>query len=579
MQRKRNPDRHRLERATANVQCLAVLLAPGLSFASDISVHTSSAFPILGAVAVLIGALALTWRRHEHRWKQRRIVASTLEETPDFENVQVRELLDLASNWQWQTDQDHRYVRLSAGFSLHAGLDPTSSLGHPPWELSWNGLHDDAWGDYRARLGKHELVQINISHHDTAGRWRHLEIIGTPLYRNGRFVGYHGVGRDITARVTAERSLEESRTRYRELVDSISEVIFRADSKGNLTFVNAAWEALSGRGAKEALNTRLVEYLHPDDRVAAWHHMSKMLRGELKEFAAQLRLHRRDGEVRWIELAMHTVTSAKQTDDTHGIAGTLVDISSRKVAEMTLRNINRELEERVRTRTTELEASNRELEAFSYSVSHDLRAPLRTIDGFARILEEELDERLNDTARSHIDRIRKAAGRMARLIDSLIELAQLTRHPLRKETFDLSELAIQIIEELRSEEPGRKVDIEITSDLTVTADKALIEVALENLLRNAWKFSSGRESALIKLKAFRDHDKRVFCVSDNGVGFDMAFAANLFRPFHRLHGTAEFAGFGIGLANAARIIQRHGGKIWAESRLNEGAEFFFTLSN
>jgi hypothetical protein len=261
----------------------------------------------------------------------------------------------------------------------------------------------------------------------------------------------------------------------------------------------------------------------------------------------------------------------------HGLAGTLDDITARRVAEMTLRNINQELEARVKLRTAELEASNRELEGFSYSVSHDLRAPLRAIDGFARILEEELDDQLDENARGHIERIRKASTRMAHLIDDLIELARLTRQSLHRETFDLSEIALQIVEELRAEEPERKVEVEITTDLMVTADRTLMRVVLENLLHNAWKFSSRKEIAHISFSAERERERRVFCVSDDGAGFDMAFAGNLFRPFHRLHGSAEFPGSGIGLANVQRIIQRHGGRIWAESEPGKGAKFCFTL--
>jgi len=166
---------------------------------------------------------------------------------------------------------------------------------------------------------------------------------------------------------------------------------------------------------------------------------------------------------------------------------------------------------------------------------------------------------------------------MAYLIDSLIELARLSRHTVHKETVNLSDLALQIFEELRAEDPSRKVDVEITRDLTVTADKTLMRVVLENLIRNAWKFSARNKNARVSFHADRTDDRRIFCVSDNGVGFDMAFATHLFRAFHRLHDNAEFSGSGIGLANVQRIIHRHGGQIWAKSAPDQGASFYFTL--
>ena len=283
----------------------------------------------------------------------------------------------------------------------------------------------------------------------------------------------------------------------------------------------------------------------------------------------------RSGEIRWVEVTARRARDAGLAEA--ALTGTVDDISARKVSELTLRNLNQELEARVRLRTAELETSNRELEAFSYSVSHDLRAPLRAIDGFARILEEELKEGDQAQASAHLARIRKATARMAQLIDALINLALLTRQPLQKETFDLSRIASQIADELHAEEPDRKVSIEITQGLTVTADQALIYAMLDNLLRNAWKFTAEREHARIALKAERIGERRVFCIEDNGSGFDMEHAGNLFRAFYRLHNSDSYPGTGIGLATVQRIVHRHDGSIWAESRSGEGARFLFTL--
>ncbi|THF63539.1 PAS domain S-box protein [Pseudothauera rhizosphaerae] len=382
---------------------------------------------------------------------------------------------------------------------------------------------------------------------------------------------------DDTERQATERALRESQARYQEVVESVNEVILRTDASGRLTFLNSAWERISGYPVAVSLGKSLVDFLHPDDVPAARENLRRIAAGECAETHSELRLRTRNGEVRWIEAAGRAVHDGN--GDPPGLAGTLDDISARKVAELTLKNINQELETRVRVRTAELEASNRELEAFSYSVSHDLRAPLRAIDGFARILEEELEDRLEPSSRAHLERIRKATDRMSQLIDDLIDLARLTRQPVNRELVDLSGIALQVVDELRAEEPERKVEVQITQRMQVNADRNLMRIVLENLLRNAWKFSARQPVAHIVFRAERDGERRVFSVSDNGAGFDMAFAANLFRPFHRLHSDSEFAGTGIGLATVERVIARHGGLIWAQSRPGEGATFYFTLDS
>ncbi len=379
-------------------------------------------------------------------------------------------------------------------------------------------------------------------------------------------------------------ALEDSNRRYLEMVESVNEVIFRTDSDGRLVFLNGFWRKLSGYSIDQSLGRPLLDFLHPDDFERGRQTLRDLIAGTVTDCHCELRLRTLGGEIRWVEMtARHLSESGLNGNgngtDAGGIAGTVDDISARKVAELTLRNLNQELELQVRARTAELEAANRELEAFSYSVSHDLRAPLRAIDGFARILEDELDDRLDEPLRGHFTRIRKATERMAMLIDALINLALLTRQPLRKETVDLSDLASQVIEELHASEPGREVDVEITRGLTVTADRTLMHALMDNLLRNAWKFTARQPNARIVFRAEREHGRRVFCVEDNGAGFDMAYAGNLFRPFSRLHASAEYPGTGIGLATVQRIIQRHEGSIWVESRPDEGARFRFTLGH
>ncbi len=486
-------------------------------------------------------------------------------------------LIDLASDWTWRTDHNHRYLAISRGFHGCTGLDPATLIGRSPWDLAGPATESVDWEPYRASLKEQEKITHTFPLRGADGHIRHFELIGQPLLRNGLFAGYHGIGRDITEQVTTARALHKSQQRYSEMVESVNEVIFRSDTEGRLTFLNSFWRTVSGYRVDQALGKSLASFLHPDDCASAQAHFADVIAGRQPECRCELRLRTRKGEIRWIEAAGRPIVDVDEAP--LGIAGTLSDISSRKVAELTLKNVNQDLEARVHQRTAELEASNQELEAFSYSVSHDLRAPLRAIDGFARILEEELADRLDDDSRGHINRIRKATQRMAHLTDALIELARLTREPLRKETFDLSAMAVQIMDELRAGEPARVVELEIGQGLMVTADRVLVLVLLENLLHNAWKFSAREPVTRITFRAGRENGQRVFCIEDNGAGFDMAFAANLFRPFHRLHSASEFSGTGIGLATVQRIIQRHGGMIWAYSNPGDGARFCFTLGN
>jgi len=229
----------------------------------------------------------------------------------------------------------------------------------------------------------------------------------------------------------------------------------------------------------------------------------------------------------------------------------------------------------------ELEGTNRELEAFSYSVSHDLRAPLRTIDGFSQILQEDYEGELDDEGMDYLGRVRAASRHMATLIDDLLDLSRVGRRPLRREPVDLSRLAAGIVEELKESQPGREVEFVTEEKIMAWGDVSLLKVALENLLGNAWKFTANEKEARIEFGADRDPGPGflapVYYVRDNGAGFDQAYADKLFGAFQRLHGQDEFEGTGIGLATVARIVHRHGGRVWAEGSVGEGATFYFTL--
>jgi signal transduction histidine kinase len=253
------------------------------------------------------------------------------------------------------------------------------------------------------------------------------------------------------------------------------------------------------------------------------------------------------------------------------------EVAERRRAEVSLKKLNEELEQRVAARTSELEAANRELEAFSYSVSHDLKAPLRTIDGFAQAIEEEQDGRLDDSGKHYLRRVRTAAERMSQLIDALLNLSRQSRGDMRPSVVDMGKLAKTIAEEFAKSEPARKAAFIIPDGITVQGDAVMLRAALENLLGNAWKFTRLCESPRIEFGMERNNGSIVYFVRDNGAGFDMAYADRLFKAFQRLHSAEEFPGIGIGLATVQRIIHRHGGRIWAEGEPGKGAAFYFTL--
>ena len=259
------------------------------------------------------------------------------------------------------------------------------------------------------------------------------------------------------------------------------------------------------------------------------------------------------------------------------VAGILASVIARERMEAEIRRLNRDLEESVHTRTAALQASLAELESFSYSVSHDLRSPLRAINGYAHLLQEDYGGRLDDTARGYLGRICAATERMGSLIDDLLNLSRISRSRTEPTEVDLSGIATEVLRECAAAEPQRRVEARIEPCLRARGDASLLRVALENLLGNAWKFSSRAEQASIEVGIVESAQGPAFYVRDNGEGFDPAYAAKLFQPFQRLHEIDDFPGTGIGLATVKRIIDRHGGTIWASSEPGRGATFYFTL--
>ncbi len=302
--------------------------------------------------------------------------------------------------------------------------------------------------------------------------------------------------------------------------------------------------------------------------------------GDLRD--ANLELERQIGERRLVEEALrqaHLDLEQRVHDRTAKLAEAntelMREIRDRQRVEEDMCKVNVDLLQR----TTQLESFNKELEAFSYSVSHDLRAPLRGIDGFSQAVLDDYGDKLDDTGKQYLQRVREASQRMAKLIDAMLNLARLIRAELTFESVDLSAIGQSVVSDLSKADPERQVEIVVADNLRTNADPDLTRVVLENLLGNAWKFASHEEFARIELGLTYHYSQPVFFVRDNGVGFDMTYADKLFGAFQRLHAMSEFQGIGIGLATVHRIILRHGGRIWADASVGKGATFFFTLGN
>lgn len=319
-----------------------------------------------------------------------------------------------------------------------------------------------------------------------------------------------------------------------------------------------------------------LDLVHPEDR--KW--IDREVRTAMRKsanFTIEFRFLHADGTVRWASVIGHAV--AEGGHQATCLTGSVLDVTRRREAEEKMRALNAELELRVEERTRQLDAANRELQSFSYSVSHDLRAPLRAINGFAQLLREEEGERLAGTSREHLQRIVAATVRMGDLVDGLLALSRISRAPLAPEEVNLSRIAEDIVAELRQTEPDRRIEVSIEPYLYERGDPTLVRALLENLLRNAWKFTGKNPQAKIGFGRAPLNGEPAYAISDNGVGFDMRYADQLFKAFTRMHSPTEFPGTGIGLATVQRIINAHGGKIVADSKPGAGTVFTFSLGS
>lgn len=420
----------------------------------------------------------------------------------------------------------------------------------------------------------------NTRHYERQVKTRSGEIrniwFSTTLLRDsqGDLVGISGIGEDITERRKAERALRQSEERLRKVLQEMPVMLLAFDERGTLVEWNREAERVTGYTAEQVVgNPHALEVLYPDAEYRAallceWLQAS----GDRRDWV--WRVACKDGAERLIAWSSIAARAPIPGWASWGVG---TDVTERIHAEEEVKRLNQELEQRVEFRTQELRAAYKEMEAFSYSVSHDLRAPLRAIDGFGQALVEDCAKALDECGKGHVDRIRAATKRMGQLIDDLLTLSRVSRAEIHREEVDLSVVCEQILESLRQSEPGRSVDVFVEPGISVIGDRRLLTVAMENLLGNAWKFTSRTPDAHIDVRMVTAKGMRCVCVHDNGAGFDMQYADKLFGAFQRLHTAEEFPGTGVGLATVQRVVAKHGGMVWAEAEVGKGASFFFRL--
>jgi len=477
--------------------------------------------------------------------------------------------------WDWDVLNDRYFVSPRYRELLGFGEDDL-----PDQRQSFlDGLHPEDWARVdeamRCHFAERRPFDLEYRLRCKDGEYCWFRGRGQAVWdARGRVIRFSGASSDITTQKQAEASIRALLAELQAIQDNLLVgIAFLRD--GAIVRGNRHFEELFGFAPGELAGASLGA-VFPDQ--AAWEATrARATKAQAAggTFGIELQLRRKDASLFWAFLNARALDPASAGG---GEVWMFLDVTERRRAEADLTRLNAELEQRVRDRTAELVTANEELEAFSYSVSHDLTAPLRGIDGFSRMLEEDCLAPGDQRARDHVHRIRAGIRRMKQLIDDLLSLSRVTRSEMKREPVDLSAIAAQVIDELRLQQPQRNVETCLAPDLVAAGDASLLRIVLENLLRNAWKFTSRRAAASIRLGALQSEGKPVYFVSDNGAGFDMRYTTKLFGAFQRMHRAADFEGTGIGLAIVHRIIQRHGGRIWAEAVPDQGATFFFTLS-
>jgi PAS domain S-box-containing protein len=502
----------------------------------------------------------------------------------EAENARLTTAIDQAAEAVVITDTDGRIQYVNPAFTSVTGYSRAEAQGQNP-RLLQSGRHDSKFyhGMWRTILNG-MVWRGEIINRRKDGSFLDEEMTIAPVRDSaGKITNFIAIKQDITDRKRAEEALVRSQ-RILAQAEQLAQVgawetgIANGELVGNSTL---NWSDETYRifgyapGAVAASHPLFLEHVHPEDRMRVRDALSRAI-ADRTPYSVEHRIRRSDGTER--TLLEHAEIVLDKRGQPERVIGAVADITERKRAEDEVRKLNQELEVRVKTRTAELQAAVTELEAFTSSVAHDLRSPVRHMAGFARILVDEYGRELNPAAREYLERIRSGATRMGKLVDDLLHLSRLGRRALNLQETNLQELAAEVVRELETETKGRHIEWRIGRLPPMVCDRVLLKQAFYNLLSNAVKYTRPRNPAVIELGCCENGGTNPIYVRDNGVGFNMSYAPKLFGIFQRLHREDEFEGTGVGLAVVQRVIQRHGGRVWAESEPGQGASFYFTLN-
>ncbi|MCW7540501.1 ATP-binding protein [Aquabacterium sp. A7-Y] len=527
---------------------------PGLSWLNEAGSPLSGT-PALWLVWIFFVGLALmlglAW------WFGRRLDA--LSEACRQAQAHRAALQQLLPDWYWETDAEHRLTLLRPPPGAPArDWQFEARLGRPLWDDF--GSEPGLWSAHRQMLEAREPFTGLPAHRREGNGHADLWLLrGVPRFdAQGRFAGYRGAARDVSARA----ELQFDRQIGLHLLDTVPDAVLLAEAvpgeagQPDRYVIRHCNEPAARHIGEPVARLKGREVLAELRRAPGW---------PLAPVLARLGLPAEEAPAR----AAGAAWSAQVDRFAFEHGGTRRDALLLVFTPAAADNDEAAQQER--------EAVERELQSFSYTVSHDLRAPIRVVEGFTKILKEDYGRTLDRIGNDHLDRVLGAAARMNGMIDALLALSQLSAKPLQQQPVNLTQLATYIVDDLRRQSPERKVEVRIEPGMTAQGDPTLLRVALDNLLGNAWKYSGKRDQAVIEFDSVAEDGRTVYRVRDNGAGFDMRFADRLFGVFQRLHGASDFQGTGVGLATVQRIVRRHGGQIWAESEVGQGASFFFTL--
>ena len=515
------------------------------------------------------------------REQRRREVEAELRASEERFRVAAESMLDSLAILSPVRDRDGEIVdfrlrHVNDAYCALVGLERERVVGHRLGELFPGFPGSERFEVYRRVAVTGELCRTDELHLPAwAGASLAARVFDTVIASMGEELVVSA--RDVTERKRAEEELAET-TGLLERTQQISKTGgWEYDlATGNLTWTDEVYRIYgSDRRYGPVELERALSAFDPESAPIIREALDRLV-SDGEPCDLEVGLIRADGRRIWVRAVGEAVIESGRVVRVRGI---IADVNDRRLVDEQLRTLNVELEQRVAARTTELERINHELETFAYSVSHDLRAPLRAVDGFSKVLLDDYADKLGEDGRHYLERVRAGAVRMGTLIDEILQLSRLSRRRFERVRVDMSLLASEVVADLDDAEPDRPGAVEIRDGLSAEADRELVRTVLQNLLTNAYKFTSKTQDPDIRFGAVEQEGALVYYVADNGAGFDMAHAkGRLFRPFHRLHRESEFPGDGIGLATVVRCVHRHGGEVWAEGAVNQGATFYFSLT-